>query len=851
MAFSQNSRNIRLDDGLILRAECQDFTGAWKDAEFPLREVLRRRGNALSLDTGTDQDFPIHAWLEGTVLHANMRDVDPSGDLASKSTAIDLNNYLKIDLNNYLKNSNGKLHWVNKAGENGMVFEGGSKEDSKIFQYTPLPNAKSIRLLRLSRFDNEGEFVKCQMETFELGHHPPFAALSYTWGSPFSTASPALQQRYAERIMIQCNGKRFSVQRNLHDALLRLSAPATCNDEPRLVYDKTPLIYYAEVGNLRQVVRLLRGGADVGARDAFGETALHYAAGNGHDDVVKALVLAGSDLRWTNGRGDTPLIGAGHCRHGNYKNVERFLTGWERRHGSPVPQRETGLKRLPAEEEYFWIDAICINQEDSEEKAGQVAMMGEIYKMASSVVIWLGPEREHYADETMEALREIWRLEEARVDEDAMEKLLENPASILEADSKHARVAKEWLDSFFEEAKLNLVQGCNLFKRAWFDRAWTIQEMCMAGHLTVLCGTVVIPWSTFVLAASIVTGFQRWQFGNDGVYRLEENQVPAGWDRMRNLTLAGRFHTEAAVIDMERTRLQLKKHGGKISMISALSLSRNAKATDVRDKVFAITHEGRLIAHGYVFDTVAETATTSLLDVGDQLEGLVSSVLLVIDMVTKSPTERRRALFKAMVEYETTDGDFEPLDNQMLQWILWNSLLEIVDHRTTYVEDGRGDITRTVQPKNGSYCLRPDERRLMLLELLEHIFAHLGIDVERNKMLKEWADPETFRAGSERWSHLYFITASTIPACSSFFRRKSLDSSRRIFRTTGTCVLGTGPNQVTAGDAIFVLEGANVPYLLRQSAPGEYQLVGEAYLSEVDFKDLLCQKQRMEPVCIV
>jgi hypothetical protein len=42
--------------------------------------------------------------------------------------------------------------------------------------------------------------------------------------------------------------------------------------------------------------------------------------------------------------------------------------------------------------EYFWIDAICINQFDTQERNHQVAMMGKIYATASQVLVWLGPQ---------------------------------------------------------------------------------------------------------------------------------------------------------------------------------------------------------------------------------------------------------------------------------------------------------------------------------------------------------------------------------------------------------------------------------------------------------------------------
>jgi hypothetical protein len=39
----------------------------------------------------------------------------------------------------------------------------------------------------------------------------------------------------------------------------------------------------------------------------------------------------------------------------------------------------------------FWADAICINQDDDDEKAWQVQQMPDIYKTADSVFVWLGP----------------------------------------------------------------------------------------------------------------------------------------------------------------------------------------------------------------------------------------------------------------------------------------------------------------------------------------------------------------------------------------------------------------------------------------------------------------------------
>jgi hypothetical protein len=52
-------------------------------------------------------------------------------------------------------------------------------------------------------------------------------------------------------------------------------------------------------------------------------------------------------------------------------------------------RRERDLGQEP-----IWIDAICINQADTNERSDQILRMRQIYAQAVLVTVWLGPERD-------------------------------------------------------------------------------------------------------------------------------------------------------------------------------------------------------------------------------------------------------------------------------------------------------------------------------------------------------------------------------------------------------------------------------------------------------------------------
>ena len=116
--------------------------------------------------------------------------------------------------------------------------------------------------------------------------------------------------------------KEADPERNRMDAALRRADGGGEIEEARRLiaagadmaakdrFGETALHLAATFSHEGVVMILLEAGADVGAKDEAGDTALHDAAWDGHEGVLKMLLHKGGDVAATNKNGDTALHSA-------------------------------------------------------------------------------------------------------------------------------------------------------------------------------------------------------------------------------------------------------------------------------------------------------------------------------------------------------------------------------------------------------------------------------------------------------------------------------------------------------------------------------------------------------------
>ncbi|CAN9148533.1 unnamed protein product [Alternaria sp. RS040] len=125
----------------------------------------------------------------------------------------------------------------------------------------------------------------------------------------------------------------------------------------------------------------------------------------------------------------------------------------------------------------IWIDAICINQTDEEEKGTQIPLMREIYSRARTVVVWMGhstPETDIFFTEFQE-MRVKLKTWKAKYDADPD---CPNP-------DREERPCQE--EAFWSGLSW-------LLENEWFRRLWTYQEVILPSTATLLCGEL---WADF------------------------------------------------------------------------------------------------------------------------------------------------------------------------------------------------------------------------------------------------------------------------------------------------------------------------------------------------------------------
>ena len=134
----------------------------------------------------------------------------------------------------------------------------------------------------------------------------------------------------------------------------------------------------------------------------------------------------------------------------------------------------------------LWIDAICVDQDNTAERGHQVLRMADIYRHASRVIIWLGPER----DNSTLAMQEL----------NALGPTIEIDWATGVVKSLSGDHYSQWIEEplpFAEDR--NIIAAIDRFlDRVWFKRLWIWQEVRLANAgALMICGSECMLWQTF------------------------------------------------------------------------------------------------------------------------------------------------------------------------------------------------------------------------------------------------------------------------------------------------------------------------------------------------------------------
>ena len=149
--------------------------------------------------------------------------------------------------------------------------------------------------------------------------------------------------------------------------------------------------------------------------------------------------------------------------------------------------------RLPGEPRAVWADAVCINQENLEERARQVGLMKDIFQTADEVVVWLGEE----ADDSAVGMQAAQDLADAGREYLKQRSTLEN----LSHDDPLVAATFYGFKRRSEYPRFNALS--KIIDRNWFSRTWVIQEVAVAAKITVYCGAASMSWEDFMNAATL------------------------------------------------------------------------------------------------------------------------------------------------------------------------------------------------------------------------------------------------------------------------------------------------------------------------------------------------------------
>ncbi|KAH8771517.1 heterokaryon incompatibility protein-domain-containing protein, partial [Hyaloscypha finlandica] len=568
------------------------------------------------------------------------------------------------------------------------------------------------------------------------------------------------------------------------------------------------------------------------------------------------------------------------------QNLHDFLGAWQRmlqatsdgNDERTVSARKVGL--LPPTE--LWIDAICIDQRDIDEKSTQVSMMGRIYSQTQKVIIWLGPEDNF----TRPALQIIFKMQEIEqlqaracrlmTDEDGCKALGLPPIT-----------SSIWWSVFA------------FLHRSWFRRVWVMQELAFAPQIQMQCGLLTFPWAALSKAAGVLyesrlgDSMDMWAwmeldgpkfneplFLEDLTPILTTEERP---DSDRNLfsTLKGRassdprdkiyavldiakrdvhdtdlvspyrrplvpnYHLDTAEVYVEAAWYILLS-GNDLELLSRKNLcSKNEESglkppslpSWVPDWTLTLNEtsmwalkpfkEGNWSASRHVFWVLPEKSSVYRQFLTVQ-GALVDVVAEVVESESFSLSKSGVVAAGLPAVYPWASENLTPGD------VLWRTLIANYDEDNYPASDEAEENCAVLSKLNlGNQALSQFD--IMMKQLAKSAeFPQSGPDEANRADSKVEVEEKDDHQDTNTDEDQALTQPPKIRSPHSFSEREFdrlrsiFSSSRRIFRTREN-YLGNGPRSMRPGDQVWILAGTKVPSVLRPQGNGKYVLVGDSY----------------------
>lgn len=339
----------------------------------------------------------------------------------------------------------------------------------------------------------------------------------------------------------------------------------------------------------------------------------------------------------------------------------------------------------------LWVDAVCINQHDDNERSAQVRIMLSVYRKAEQVLAWLGPST---------AATSLMF--------DVVESLQRMPESLAALDNHGAECVK----------KLVVVeQGLrDVFSRPWFRRTWVRQEVFAARHL-------IIHYGALSVSAELLSEMRR---------NLDMIQG--------TLVTTGVYSHKPAVDELVLLTEMDPKKRKTSDLFQALIASVEFQESDPRDKVYAIL--------GMTGTPTRECAVAEALKSDGMVVDYTRTVSEVYQDVTKYMINHHRNLTVLYLRYANVQ-----LDAQLPSWTPdWRTVrpaesmvvehLNLTRQKTHLYTRYQDELPPPIwQDSNETGVLRLEGHLIGIIESLSPV---LFPDHQSKRLRRKLVDPDEF-----------------------------------------------------------------------------------------------------------